>query len=177
MSEPLYLEDLNVGDSWTSRARTITETDVVNFAGMTGDYDPLHVDHEFARQTPFGKPIAHGLLGLSFVAGLSSHAPSVQTRAFTAIRDWEFHLPAFIGDTVHVITEVQAIQPSGRRSGKVIWKRRLMNQKGEVIQSGILETLVKVREPKRSPKAERRDQPAAPQPHITPKDHAKEATG
>lgn len=77
MTEPLHFGDLAVGDHWTSFGRTVTETDVVNFAGMTGDYDPLHVDHEFARQTPFGKPIAHGLLGLSLVAGLASQCPSV----------------------------------------------------------------------------------------------------
>ena len=82
MSEPLYFENIAVGETWTSLGRTITEADVVNFAGMTGDYDPLHVDHEFARQTPFGKPIAHGLLGLSLVAGLSSHFPCVKTIAF-----------------------------------------------------------------------------------------------
>ena len=145
MSEPLYYEDLSEGDCWRSLGRTITEADVVNFAGITGDFDPLHMDHEFARQTPFGKPIAHGLLGLSLVAGLSSHFPCVKTLAFTKIENWEFHKPLYIGDTVYAETEVTDKQTKGRRTGYVTWHRRLVNQNGEVVQSGVLETLVYVK--------------------------------
>lgn len=153
MSEPLYYEDLHVGDCWKSLGRTITETDVVNFAGMTGDYDPLHVDHEFARETPFGKPIAHGLLGLSLVAGLSSHYPSVRTLAFLKIDKWEFLKPIYIGDTVYAETEVTDMQLNGRRSGHVIWKRRLVNQAGDVLQSGTFRTLVSLARVHRKPQS------------------------
>lgn len=142
MNQTLYFEDLKVGDRWRSRARTITETDVVCFAGLTGDYDPLHMDHEFVKQSPFGRPIAHGLLGLSFVAGLGSHFPMVQTVAFVAVRNWEFLRPAFIGDTVHAVNEVAELKDAGRRRGTVMWKRQLVNYKGEVVQQGIFETLV-----------------------------------
>ena len=138
----MYFDDLRIGDQWKSRGRTITETDVVNFAGMTGDYDPLHVDYEFARQTPFGKPIAHGLLGLSLVAGLSSTCPAVHTSAFLGIRDWEFLRPLLIGDTVHVVTSVIDLRASSRRHGRVTWLRQLINQTGQVVQKGIFETLV-----------------------------------
>ncbi len=148
MTEALFYEDLNTGDRWTSRARTITESDVVNFAGLTGDFDPLHVDHEFAKQTPFGKPIAHGLLGLSFLAGLASQCPTVHTMAFSSLRDWQFLAPIYIGDTVHAVTEVVDKLPTGRRSGKITWNRQLVNQDEQVIQSGVFETLVAVREPK-----------------------------
>ena len=144
MSEPLYFENLTEGDSWRSLGRTITEAYVVNFAGMTGDYDPLHVDHEFARQTPFGKPIAHGLLGLSLVAGLSSHFPCVKTIAFMKIESWEFLKPIYIGDTVHVETEVVSKRMNGRRTGYVTWSRRLVNQAGDVVQAGEFQTLVSV---------------------------------
>src|SRR5262245_41641888 len=95
--EPLYFDQIQVGDTWESPARTVTEADVVNFAGLTGDYNPLHVDHEFARGTPFGKPLAHGLLGLSLVAGLGSHSPWMRTVAFVRIREWNFIKPVFIG--------------------------------------------------------------------------------
>ena len=142
MSEPLFFEDLSVGDSWTSRGRTVTESDVVGFAGMTGDYDPLHVDHEYARQTPFGRPIAHGLLGLSLVAGLASQCPAVRTTAFLTIDHWEFRRPIYIGDTVRAVTEVIAKRPRGRRSGEITWRRRLVNQAGETVQEGQFVTLV-----------------------------------
>ncbi len=139
---PLCFDELDVGDCWRSPARTVTETDVVNFAGLTGDYDPLHVDREFAAHTPFGKPIAHGLLGLSFVAGLGSHSPWAATVAFVGIKDWNFRRPVFIGDTVHVLTEVLHMRPKGRRCGIVAWKRQLINQSDEVAQEGTFETLV-----------------------------------
>lgn len=142
MSEPLYFDALSVGDCWESRCRTITETDVVNFAGMSGDYDPLHVDHEFAKQTPFGRPIAHGLLGLSLLAGLSSTAPAMQTKAFLGIGQWQFLRPLFIGDTVHVRTEVVELNSKNRRQGRVTWRRQLVNQTDEVIQQGEFETIV-----------------------------------
>jgi len=153
MSEPLHFENLAVGDSWRSLGRTITETDVVNFAGITGDYDPLHMDHEFARRTPFGKPIAHGLLGLSLVAGLSSHFPCVKTVAFMKIENWEFLKPIYVGDTVYAETEVVGKRMNGRRTGSVTWQRRLVNQTGDVLQSGMFETLVSVEHPNRVAKS------------------------
>jgi len=156
MSEPLHFENLTVGDCWKSQGRTVTEADVVNFAGMTGDYDPLHVDHEFARQTPFGKPIAHGLLGLSLVAGLGSHSPCVRTIAFLKIENWEFLKPIYIGDTVHAETEVIDKKLNGRRTGYVTWRRRLVNQSGDVVQSGVFQTLVSVAQTHRR----RQDAPA-----------------
>lgn len=151
MTKLLHFDDLAVGDQWTSLGRTVTETDIVNFAGMTGDFDPLHVDHEFARQTPFGKPIAHGLLGLSLVAGLASQCPSVRTIAFLKIEDWEFLKPIYIGDTVHAETEVVAKNANGRRTGYVTWQRRLVNQSGEVVQSGVFQTLVAVARAQHTP--------------------------
>ena len=167
MSETLYFENLAVGDSWKSLGRTITESDVVNFAGMTGDYDPLHMDHEFARETPFGKPIAHGLLGLSLVAGLSSHFPSVRTIAFMKIENWEFLKPIYIGDTVHAETEVTGKRMNGRRTGCVTWCRRLVNQSGDVVQSGTFETLVSVKQVQRNrPKVA--PQPAPATTHHVP---------
>lgn len=144
--EPLFFDDVQAGDRWTSPGRTITETDLVNFAGLTGDYDPLHVDHEYARQTPFGRRIAHGLFGLSLVAGLGSHSPWMRTAAFVRIVEWKFQKPMHIGDTVHVETEIVEKQRSkGRRRGSIIWRRSLVNQAGETVQIGTTETLVQIR--------------------------------
>ncbi len=138
----LTYEDLEVGDTWTSPARTVTETDIVNFACLTGDFNPLHVDREHARGTPYRGRIAHGLLGLSYMAGLSSFSPCVDTAAFIQIVNWRFERPIYIGDTIHVVTEVIKKQQNGRRRGHVIWRRRIVNQHNEVVQEGEIETLV-----------------------------------
>lgn len=176
MSLVLHFDQLRIGDRWKSPARTITESDISNFAGLTGDFDPLHMDHEYAKNTPFGKPIAHGLLGLAFVAGLSSQCPAVRTAAFVTIRNWEFLRPAFIGDTVHVVTEVVDLQAKGRRRGRVAWKRDLVNQRGETVQTGILETLVAV---STATEGKRKDSPSLLRsaPHTTAKSFPDEKVG
>ncbi len=147
VEEPLFFEDLSVGQIWFSAPRIITKEDVLQFAELTGDRDPLHVDAAFASSTPFGKPIAHGLLGLSFLAGMSSTCPRVNNFALSQIRDWQFRRPIFFGDTVTAEAEVQELQPRGRRCGEVTWIRRLRNQLGELVQSGIFVTLVVCRQP------------------------------
>jgi 3-hydroxybutyryl-CoA dehydratase len=139
---PLGFEELQLGDSWLSASRIITEDDIQQFADLTGDRDPLHTDPVFAADGPFGKPIAHGLLGISFLAGLSSVAPRVLTSAFVSIRSWAFTKPVFIGDRVHVATEVLDLKPHGRRHGEVHWHRKLVNQDGQTVQEGIFVTLV-----------------------------------
>ncbi len=144
MADLLHYDDIEVGDVFTTTGRTVTETDVVNFAGMTGDFTPLHVDHHFAQNTPFRQPIAHGLLGLSLLAGMSSRCPNMATAAFVSLRDWKFLKPIYFGDTVHVVTEVIEKRQHGRRRGEVIWHRQLINQDGHAVQSGVFETLVDV---------------------------------
>lgn len=141
---PLFFNEIEIGDEWRSSARTLTETDLVMFAGLTGDFDPLHTDHEFARNTPFGRPIAHGLFGMSLVAGLGSHSPWMRTVAFTRILDWRFMRPMFVGDTVAASTRVLAKTPHGRRHGLVTWLRQLVNQSNEVVQEGTVETMVQL---------------------------------
>ncbi len=144
MSARLSFEQLEVGQNWTSDCRTITETDVINFANITGDLNPLHLSREFASRTHYRQPVAHGLLGMSWVAGLGSRSPAVDTVAFIAVRDWEFLKPLFFGDTVHVVTEVLEKQANGRRTGRVKWQQKLINQRGEITQQGVFETLVRL---------------------------------
>ena len=145
MAEFLFFDDLAVGDRWVSESRQITEADVAQFANLTGDYDPLHIDEEFARQTPFRQPIAHGLLGLSLVAGLSSESPKVETVALLGVLDWNFRKPIFFDDTLYVVTEVDQLHANGPRRGRVTWKRQLLNQDDLVVQEGLLQTLVACR--------------------------------
>ncbi len=142
----LAFGDLAVGDEWESPCRTITEADVVNFAGLSGDFNPIHMDHEQARQSPFRKPIAHGLLGLAVASGLTSHAPKVDTLAFLAIVDWKFLKPIAFGDTLKVITRVEALEPRARgRRGVVTWHKQILNQANIVLQEGMTQTLVRNR--------------------------------
>jgi 3-hydroxybutyryl-CoA dehydratase len=149
---PLGFDALKVGDEWESPRRTITEADVAHFAGISGDFNPIHVDHDFAKSTPFGRPIAHGLLGLSIASGLGSHAPRVDTLAFLAILEWHFLEPIFFGDTVHLVSQVEALEERSRgRRGVVTWRRRLVNQHGKVVQEGRTQTLVKAHSPKSTP--------------------------
>jgi acyl dehydratase len=147
LDQPRYFDQIQVGDCWRSAARTITETDVVQFACLTGDFNPLHVDHNYARSTPFGRPVAHGLLGLSLAAGLASHAPAVVTVAFLRVTEWRFMHPIYLGDTVRVETEIVDKQPRSRRHGLVVWRRQLLNDENNVIvQQGMFETLVKTQQ-------------------------------
>lgn len=141
----LQFEDLSVGDSWTTPARTVTESDVVQFAAMTGDFNPLHVDHEFAANGPFKKPVAHGLLGLSWVAGLGCNHPRVDTVAFVGIREWSFLRPVYFGDTIHVESKVAEKGEVAKRGGKIIWDHTVLNQRGKIVQRGVFETLVALR--------------------------------
>lgn len=137
---PLYLEDLRVGDRWSSESREITSSDVDDFAALTGDHDPLHRTDN--GHSPFGEPVAHGLLGLSVLAGLSTQSPIVATLALVGISEWQFESPIFFGDRVQVVTEVIEIQQHGRRAGRVTWCRQLLNQQGRVVQRGRFVSLV-----------------------------------
>ena len=168
MDSPLYFDDIVVGRVWISPRRTVTEADVIQFATSTGDFNPLHVDYDFASQSSYRQPIAHGLLGLSWVAGLGSYFPMVNTLAFTAVRDWEFCRPLYFGDTVFVETTCQEKSASGRRSGKVVWLRKLINQDQRVVQQGHLETIVAVRQSQA--------QSSVPQPHMKMSSHQPGAT-
>ncbi len=142
----LSFNDLAVGDEWESPRRTVTETDVVVFAGLTGDFNPLHVDHSAASNGPFGRPVAHGLLGLAIAIGLISQAPCIDTLAFLGILEWKFHRPIAFGDTIHAVSTVEALdtQAKGRR-GIVTWHRRILNQEGQLVQDGRTQSLVRAR--------------------------------
>lgn len=142
----LGLQDLHPGDEWESPARTVTESDVVGFAGVSGDYNPIHVDHESAASGPFGRPIAHGLLGLAMASGLGSFAPRLETLAFLEISEWKFLEPITFGDTIRLVSRVLTIESRARgRRGVVTWSKRLVNQRGVTVQEGITRTLVAAR--------------------------------
>jgi acyl dehydratase len=145
-AQHLYFDDVEVGQQWESPGRTLTEADVVNFAGLSGDFNPMHMDHEYARTTPFRRPIAHGLLVLSLGSGLGLFSPPMRTQAVLCLRDWQFKEPVFAGDTLRVRTRVLAKEARARgRRGVITWQRQVLNQEGKVVQEGVSVTLVEGR--------------------------------
>jgi 3-hydroxybutyryl-CoA dehydratase len=146
----LFFDDIAVGQEWRSLGRTVTQADIVNFAGISGDFNPIHMDHEFAKTTPFQQPIAHGLLIFSIASGLGLHNPAMRTLAFMSIRDWQFKDPVYVGDTIYVNTKVLQIEPGARgRRGVVTWQKQLVKQTGRVVQEGIVVSMVEGRASKR----------------------------
>ncbi len=142
----LYFDDVEVGQEWESLGRTITESDIINFAGLSGDFNPIHLDHEFAASTPFRRPIAHGLLVFSIASGLGLYSPPMRTLALLSIREWHFRGPVFIGDTLRAVSKVLTKEIRGRgRRGEITWQRQIINQERKVVQEGVTVTLVEGR--------------------------------
>src|SRR5262249_43257393 len=145
-SQLLFFDDVEVGQEWKSLARTITQADIVNFAGLSGDFNPIHIDHEFAKTTPFRGPIAHGLLVFSVGSGLGIHATPMRTLAVLSIREWSFKDPVYPGATIHVVSRVldKQVRARGRR-GEITWQRQFFNQHGKLVMEGVTLTLVEGR--------------------------------
>ena len=142
----LYFDDLEVGQEWTSGGRTVTEADIVTFAGFSGDFNPIHVDHEFAKTTPFRRPIAHGFAVFSIGSGLGVMAPQIRTIAMLRVRYWNFILPVFAGDTIRMTSRVveKTLRGRGKR-GEVVWYRGITNQEGKTVQEGEIVLLIEAR--------------------------------
>jgi acyl dehydratase len=137
-----YLDDITVGDTHVSRARTITETDLVTFAMFTGDWHPIHTDVEYAAADPiFGQRIAHGALVISVALGLVTFWPPAM-KAFYGIDKLRFVGPTHIGDTLHVETEVVSVEPRGERDGVVASTFVVRNQRAEDVLVATLKALV-----------------------------------
>lgn len=140
-----YFEEFAVGDGVISHGRTVTEADIVAFAALTGDYNPLHTDAEYAKGTVFGERIAHGLLGLSIVSGLLDRLGFITgtVEAFMGL-EWKFRGPIKIGDTIHAearVTRKKAMRRLG--GGIIIFDVALVNQRNETVQKGPWTALIK----------------------------------
>lgn len=141
----LYFEDMEVGRAWVSPRRTITEADVSAFAGLSGDFNPLHVDEVFAAGSAFGRRLVHGALVFAVATGLRQQMPIFRgsMRAMLELRGWKFRRPVFIGDTVVVVTTVvEARETSNPEQGVVVQRVDVVNQDGETVQSGELVSLM-----------------------------------
>lgn len=135
----LYFEEFEVGQKIITAGRTITESDIVAFAGLSGDYNQIHTDAEFSKSTPFGQRVAHGLLGLSIASGLAMRTGVLEgtVLAFREIKEWKFVEPAFIGDSVYVemqVKEAKALPRIG--AGSIVIGVELKNQHQKVVMKG-----------------------------------------
>jgi acyl dehydratase len=141
-----FFEEIEVGEEYESPGRTVTETDIVLFAGLSGDYNVLHTDAEVMKSSIFGERIAHGLLGLAIQAGLLTRAQQpYATLALAAVR-WKFKGPIKIGDTIRVRARVTAKRETSKADqGLITLERSVVNQRGEVVQEGETDVLVKRR--------------------------------
>lgn len=146
----LYFEDFEDGMSFESPARTITETDLVLFSGLSGDYNAIHTDEEYAKKTQYGQRVVHGLLGVSIITGLMSREGTFEGTAIAmlGINNWKFLKPLFIGDTVYVryTTFDKRASNSNPETGIVNRLFELINQHGEVVQRGEIPVLIKRKE-------------------------------
>jgi len=141
----LFFEDFHVGQSFISRGRTVTEADIVQFAGLSWDVNPLHTDAEFASKTIFGQRIAHGMLGLVISTGLSQSLNILDDTimAFLGL-EWKFLMPVMIGDTLHIEQSVSELRETKKPDrGIVIFDSKLINQRGETVQQGSRTVMVK----------------------------------
>jgi len=140
-------ESYVVGERYRSRGRTITEADIVQFAGVSGDFYSLHMDREYAKQTRFGERIAHGMLTLSAATGLWVMEPRC-VLAFYGIDALRFIRPVRIGDTIYVESKVQQLTERSETAGLVTVHQQVVNQRGETVIDAVVHVLV-AREGKR----------------------------
>jgi acyl dehydratase len=140
-----YFEEIEVGEEYESPGRTVTEADIVMFAGLSGDYNVLHTDAEFMKKTMFGERIAHGLLCLAIQSGLFTRATApYATLGFGGLR-WKFKAPVKIGDTIRLRAKVVDKKDLEPDRGLITLDRTILNQRDEVVQQGQTDLIVQKR--------------------------------
>lgn len=143
----LYFEDFEHAGELTTRGRTVTEADIVSFAGLTGDFVELHTNEEFASRTPFGRRVAHGALVFSMSIGLATRTNLLEDTllAFAGVDKLRFMAPVFIGDTIHATKRVAERKEIGASQGTVVFETRVLNQRNEVVLTYFDKMLLKRR--------------------------------
>ncbi|MDR3448608.1 MAG: MaoC/PaaZ C-terminal domain-containing protein [Alphaproteobacteria bacterium] len=145
----LYYEDVRVGSEFVSVGRTVSELDLNMFAMLSGDMHPIHTDSVYAATTPFGQRILHGPFGVALAIGLFGRFSEFQLAsiALTEIREWKFRAPVFVGDTLHLEMQITGKTESKSGRGFIDRRMRLINQKGAVVQEGLMGLLIAHRTP------------------------------
>ncbi len=145
----MYFEEFEVGQTVTSVGRTVTEADIVAFAALSGDWNSMHTDAQYAAHHPFGQRVAHGLLLMSIASGLIMRLGFLEETAlaFREISGWKFSLPVFIGDTIRVRATVTETKPMPRLGGGLVTvKVEVLNQDNKVVQRGTWEVIVRAQD-------------------------------
>jgi len=142
-----FFDDFVVGEEYITPTRTLTETDVVLFAAMSGDYNELHTSEAFGKTTQFGRRIGHGLLGLAVSHGLFFRLGLVEGTAiaFLGIDSWKFEAPFFLGDTIRVKVRVAEKTPSRSKPdrGVIRFFFQVLKEDQSVIQSGFKTIMIR----------------------------------
>jgi acyl dehydratase len=135
MQTGLTFEGFEIGATYESQARTITEADVVNFAGLSGDYNPLHTDAEFAQTTPFGERIVHGMLTVAISTGMSNWTGLFAGTTLALMeQNIQYKGAVKFGDTVHLQLEVTEKKETSKPDrGVVKFAARMLNQRGDLV--------------------------------------------
>jgi len=144
----LYFEDYQIGQTMVTRARTITESDVVQFGTLTGDFNPMHFDAEYMKGHMLGGRIAHGMLTASYAVG-QAYQLGFMERTVLSFRSLEmkFSVPVYIGDTVHVELKVSELKPAKRLGGGIVTLDvRIVNQDDKAVTKGTWTVLVASKE-------------------------------
>jgi acyl dehydratase len=143
----LFFEEFELDKPLTTRARTVGEGDITLFAGLVGDYNPLHVDEEYCAATPFGGRIAHGPLTMSMAIGLMSQLNLIDGTAMALLNlNWDFQGPVRIGDTVHARVTPIAKKPTQKPGrGTLTLRFEVLNQRDETVQTGTITILIKMK--------------------------------
>ncbi len=144
-----YWDEIQVGEEYESPGRTVTEADIVLFAGVSGDYNVLHTDAEFMKASIFGERIAHGLLGLAIQSGLLTRAMQPYATIGSGGLRWKFKAPIKIGDTIRVRARVIAKKEAKPDCGLLTLERTVLNQRDEIVQEGETDLIVE-RQPGRA---------------------------
>lgn len=146
----LFFEDLVEGQAYLSGGRTVTEADVVGFAGLSGDFNPIHLDRESTKSGIFGQRVAHGILGIAMATGLLDSLGLFKKSmgAMLSIDDWRFVAPIFINDTIRLELTIESKRLTSKADSGVVRRRlRLINQTDDVVQEGVITVLVLCRDP------------------------------
>ena len=147
LEKKVYLEDYRPGERWVSPGRTIAESDISNYAGLTGDWHALHTDAEYARTTPFGERIAHGFLVLTIGDSLIFRTDDDVTTpetfiAFYGLDNVRFVGPVKIGDTIRCEVEVTSLEIKDEKRGILVFRKTIKNQRDEDVVVYITKVLV-----------------------------------